>query len=42
MRDFKRLAAPKGGLVGFFRQSPLVGVDLDLERSDDYGRNVEL
>ena len=42
MRDFKRLAAPKGGLVGFFRKSPLVGVDLDLERSDDYGRNVEL
>ena len=45
MRDFKRferLAAPKGSLVSFFRKSPLVGVALDLERLDDYGRNVEL
>jgi antitoxin Phd len=30
------------GLVQFFRQSPLVGVELDLERSKDMGRDVEL
>jgi|SRR5271165_2674727 len=29
-------------LVQFFRQSPLVGVDLDLDRDSDPGRDVEL
>ncbi|MBZ5682055.1 MAG: type II toxin-antitoxin system Phd/YefM family antitoxin [Acidobacteriia bacterium] len=29
-------------LVEFFRQSPLVGVELDLERDRDAGRDVEL
>src|SRR5437660_7785228 len=29
-------------LVEFFRQSPLVGVDLDLERDRDAGRDIEL
>jgi antitoxin Phd len=29
-------------LVEFFRQSPLVGVQLDLERDRDGGRDVEL
>lgn len=29
-------------IVQFFRQSPLVGVDLDLERDKDPGRDVEL
>ncbi|HLW85379.1 MAG TPA: type II toxin-antitoxin system Phd/YefM family antitoxin [Candidatus Sulfotelmatobacter sp.] len=29
-------------LVHFFRQSPLVGVDLDLERDRDPGRDIEL
>ena len=32
---------PKG-LVQFFRQSPLVGVDLDLERDRDAGRDIDL
>ena len=30
------------GLVQFLRQSPLVGLELDLERSKDMGREVEL
>ncbi|MDR3615497.1 MAG: type II toxin-antitoxin system prevent-host-death family antitoxin [Candidatus Obscuribacterales bacterium] len=30
------------GLVQFFRQSPLVGLELNLERSKDMGRDVEL
>ena len=42
IKDFKRLTEPKGSLVGFFRDSPLAGVELDLERADDYGRKVEL
>lgn len=29
-------------LVEFFRRSPLVGVDLDLERNRDPGRDVDL
>lgn len=29
-------------LVQFFRESPLAGVELDLERSRDTGRDIEL
>src|ERR1700680_4503825 len=29
-------------IVQFFRQSPLAGLDLDLERDQDTGRDVEL
>ena len=29
-------------LVEFFRQSPLAGVNLDLERDRDFGRDIEL
>ncbi len=29
-------------LVQFFAQSPLAGVNLDLERIPDYGREIEL
>jgi hypothetical protein len=29
-------------LVQFFRQSPLVGVELDLERDRDTGRDIDL
>ncbi len=28
-------------LVQFFRESPLVGLDLDLERDSDTGRDIE-
>jgi len=34
---------PTGALVAFIRRSPLVGVDdLDLERSSDFTRDMEL
>jgi len=36
-----RARQPKN-LFQFFRESPLVGVSLDLERDKDKGRNVEL
>lgn len=42
IEDFRRLARPEESLVSFFRNSPLVGVDLDWERVDDYGRKVDL
>ena len=29
-------------LLQFFRESPLVGVELDLERDNDEGRDLEL
>jgi len=33
---------PKNSLVEFFRESPLVGLELDLERDKDTGRDIEL
>lgn len=42
MHDYRALVGPDRSLVDFFRSSPLVGVDLELERSDDYGRDVDL
>jgi prevent-host-death family protein len=43
--DFEKLHNEKpreGGIWEFFRNSPLVGLDLDLEREDDYGREIDL
>ena len=33
---------PKKSLVEFLRESPLVGVELNLERDKDTGRDIEL
>ncbi len=33
---------PKKSLVDFLRESPLVGVELNLERDKDTGRDIEL
>lgn len=41
-RQFASLPRRKGTLVEFFRNSPLVGVDLDLTRSRDPGRKIAL
>lgn len=38
----KLVRRPKGGLVDFFRKSALRGVVLDLARSRDTGRPVDL
>jgi len=35
-------AKPKKTLYEFFRESPLVGLELDLERDKDTGRDIEL
>ena len=40
--DFGKLSRPRGSLVDFFRKSPLAGVDLDLDRSRDTGRRIDL
>jgi prevent-host-death family protein len=40
--DFKKLTQPRSTLSQFFRQSPLHAMDLDLRRSGDLSREVEL
>ena len=40
--EFGKLSRPRGSLVDFFRKSPLAGVDLDLDRSTDTGRRIDL
>ena len=38
----KRQSRARGSLVEFFRQSPLAGSNINLERKPDYGRESEL
>lgn len=43
--DFDKMnshSSKPGGVWEFFRNSPLVGLDLDLERDEDYGREIDL
>jgi prevent-host-death family protein len=40
--DFKRLSRPGTTLSQFFRQSPLHDLELDLRRSEELSREVEL
>lgn len=42
IEDFRQLTTSPGSLVSFFRNSPLAGSDVELERSTDYGREVDL
>lgn len=43
-KDYARLTRRKSGgtLVEFFRNSPLKGITLDLERNRDTGRKIDL
>jgi antitoxin Phd len=40
--DYNRLKKSQGSLVEFFRQSPLVGIDIDLERDQSLPRDIDL
>jgi prevent-host-death family protein len=40
--EYRRLTQPRIGLSAFFEKSPLHGVDLDLGRSADLPREVDL
>ena len=40
--DYRKATAAKGSLVRFFRESTLVGAELDLTRSKAPARKVEL
>ena len=40
--EFGKLSRPRGTLIDFLRKSPLAGINLDLARSTDTGRRVDL
>ena len=40
--EYKRLVKAQTSLLEFFRQSPLVGIELDLERDSSMPRTVDL
>ena len=40
--QFRNLTSGGSGLVSFLRDSPLKGVELDLDRDTDTGRKVDL
>ncbi len=42
IQEYRNFTAPQAGLAEFFRNSPLYGVSLDLERNKDTAREVEL
>lgn len=42
MEEYNRLTKPKTRLTDFFKDSPLHDIELDLERSKDFPREVEL
>jgi antitoxin Phd len=42
VQEFHKLTRAQESLVAFFRDSPLVGAELDLTRDTDTGREVDL
>jgi len=42
MNDYRKLIKPKMSLVDFFQKSPLHGLELDVDRSKEPSRNIEL
>ncbi|MEE9397161.1 MAG: type II toxin-antitoxin system Phd/YefM family antitoxin [Methylococcales bacterium] len=40
--DYKKITKPKTDLVTFLRDSPLVGVELDISRNKELPRDIEL
>ena len=41
-QEYERLTRPSTSLLEFFQQSPLYGLELDVERRREVGRDVEL
>ncbi len=41
-RQYAEQCAPSDSFVAFFRKSPLCGVELDIARGEDTGREVRL
>lgn len=42
VEEYRRLTRPKTDLVEFFQNSPLKGIELDLDRNKDLSREVDL
>jgi antitoxin Phd len=42
VEDYQQLTKPRTNLVDFFRKSPLMGVEIDLKRAIDLGREIDL
>ena len=40
--DYRKLTKKQGSLIDFFQEYPLADVELDLTRSKDTGRDIEL
>ncbi len=40
-QEYKRLTKKEGSLLDFFQNSPLCEENLDIERSGDFGRDIE-
>jgi len=40
--DYKKITKPKTDLVTFLQNSPLAGIDLDISRSKDFSREINL
>lgn len=41
IEEYKNLTQKKGSLVDFFKKSPLIDTDLDLERKKDSSREID-
>ena len=42
INDYKSLLKEKGTLIDFFQSSPLMDMDLSLDRAQDYSRDIDL
>ena len=42
VEEYQRLTKPKTDIVDFFRKSPLKGIEIDLTRDKDAGREIDL
>lgn len=42
VEEYRRLTRPKTSLTDFFKESPLQDVELELERSAEHAREIEL
>ena len=42
IKDYQKLKKPKTSLREFFKRSPLYGLELDLTRKREYGREIDI
>ena len=42
IEEYRRLREPRRSMLRFLQESPLADPDLDLERQDEMGRDIEL